>query len=199
MTATPGSLRAAWLVSLQSLIWTLLGSAAAIVIGVAGATGALVAFGAIGCVDALGSAALVYHFGHALRHERISAHLEQVAHRIVVVGLVAVGFATIVVNTWRLIVGSEGDASDVGILLSAVSLVVLTALSARKRAVARRVSSAALRADGHLSAVGAALAAITLAGTAATQQFGWHWADATAAILVGGIAMLLGITSGRAG
>ena len=193
MTVAPADLRAAWLVSLQSIICTILASTAAVVIGVASSTGVLVAFGAIGFVDALGSAALVYHFGHTLRHERISAHLEQVAHRIVVVGLVAVGFATIVVDALRLIVGSDSEPSDLGVLLAGISLLVLTALSARKRLIARRVSSAALRADGHLSAVGAALAAITLAGTVATEQFGWHWADTTAAILVGALAILLGV------
>ena len=199
VTATPESLRAAWLVSLQSIVWTVFASTAAVVIGVTSGSGVLVAFGAIGFVDALGSAALVYHFGHAIRHERISVYREQVAHRIVVVGLVTVGFATIVVNAARLILGSEGEASDLGVLLAAISLLVLTALSARKRTIARRVSSRALRADGHLSAVGATLAAITLAGTVATRQFGWHWADAAAAILVGGIAMHLGIASAGVG
>ena len=199
LTGAPESLRAAWLVSLQSIIWTVFASTAAIAIGASSGSGALVAFGAIGLVDALGSGALVYHFGHAIRHERVSAHREQVAHRIVVVGLVAVGLATIVVNVARLILASEGEASELGVLLAAISLLVLTALSARKRSIARRVSSSALRADGHLSAVGATLAAITLAGTVATQQFGWHWADAAAAILVGGIAMHLGVASAGVG
>src|SRR5262249_16869128 len=144
------------------------------------------------------SAALVYHFGHAVRHTRISTRLEQRAHRVVVGGLVVVGCSTIAVDAVRLILGLEGGRSVVGIILAAASLAVLGALSFRQCSIAGRVSSAALRADGHLSAVGAALAAITLAGTAAHQLLGWGWTDATAAIIAGGIAVLIGVQSARA-
>jgi divalent metal cation (Fe/Co/Zn/Cd) transporter len=126
---------------------------------------------------------------------RVSARREVIAHRIVVVGLITVGLATIAIDVRRLVIGTGGKASLAAIGLATVSLLVLTILSIRKRSIARRVSSAALRADGHLSSVGAAMAAITLGATALTQLFGWHWADATAAIIVGGIAVLLGVQS----
>jgi divalent metal cation (Fe/Co/Zn/Cd) transporter len=192
---TTEDVRAGWQISRQSILWTIVASTVAVAIGVISGSGALVAFGVIGFVDAMGSSALVYHFGHALRHEQISLRGEKVAHRIVIVGLIAVGLATVVINATRLAVGVEVNASVVGIGLAAVSVPVLTVLAIRKRVIARRVSSAALRADGHLSAVGAALATITLAGTAASEAFGWQWADAIAAIAVGCIAAFVGIQS----
>jgi divalent metal cation (Fe/Co/Zn/Cd) transporter len=68
-------------------------------------------------------------------------------------------------------------------------------LSARKQWVARRVGSPALLADGYLSAIGALQAAVALAGLAATRWLGWDWADAAAAIAVGGVAVTLAVLS----
>jgi divalent metal cation (Fe/Co/Zn/Cd) transporter len=38
-------------------------------------------------------------------------------------------------------------------------------------------------------------AVVTLAGTAATRWLGWHWADATATIVVGCVAVTLAVTT----
>ena len=184
-------------VSAVSVAWTVTSSILAIAIGVGSHTAVLVAFGAIGTVDAIGSAALVYHFHHGLRHDRLSAELEALAHHIVLVGLFSVGCTAIVGGIVRLTAPPSGHSSDAGVLLAAISLVVLLALSARKRKVARRTGSDALRSDGHLSAVGAMLAAVTLAGTGADRWFGWEWADALATILVGVIAASLAVSTWR--
>ena len=61
------------------------------------------------------------------------------------------------------------------------------------QAVATRVGSPALRADGLLSGVGAAQAAVTLLGTLAVRWFGWTWMDAAAAIAVGTVAVVVAI------
>ena len=188
---------AALLVSLQSVVLTVAASSTAIVVGLRSDTAVLVAFGAIGFVDAVGSVALVYHFRHARRHDRLSADLEKVAHRIVLIGLLLVGSAAIVGGVARLAMNQSSEASNVGIVLAAVSLVLLSILSVRKRSIARRVSSNALRSDGHLSAIGAMQAAVTLAGTAVTRWAGWHWADAAATVVVGCVAATLALATWR--
>jgi divalent metal cation (Fe/Co/Zn/Cd) transporter len=187
-------MRAAWLISLQTVIWTVIASCLALSLGVASGSAALAAFGAIGFIDALGSIALVYHFRHGLRHDALSDRLESIAHRVVLVGLLAVGLGAIVGGIIRLIAG-QGGSSNAGSVLAAVSLVMLSVLSARKISLARLVSSPALLADGRLSGVGAMQAAVTLFGTAMTRWLGWHWADAVAAALVGAVAITVAITS----
>ena len=193
MSTSPRSARtptdAAWLVSIQSIVWTACASTAAIVLGLLGHTFVLVALGGIGLVDGVGSVALVYHFHHARRHDALSERLELVAHRIVVGGLGLVGLGAIVVSIVRLISGTRGDASVAGTALAAASLVVLYGLSRRKRTIARLVPSGALLSDGHLSGVGAAQAAIALVGAATTRWFDWQWADASAALVVGFVAV----------
>ena len=181
--------RAAWLVSVQSVAWTVVAGSGAVALGLVERSAVLVAFGAIGLVDAVGSTALVHHFSHSARHDEFSEHLERRAHRIVLVGMFGVGSVVIVGSTARLVTGASSHSSMAGVVLAAASLVVLLALSARKRSLATVVSSGALRSDGHLSAVGAAQAGVALVGTAAAAWFAWHWADAAAALVVGCVAV----------
>jgi divalent metal cation (Fe/Co/Zn/Cd) transporter len=190
-------LRSAWIVSAISATWTVLSGAAAIVLGATASSAVLVAFGAVGLVDALGSATLVYHFRHALRHDELSDRLEHIAHRVVVVGLFAVGAGAVVLGGVRLASGEATDSTIAGVVLAAVSLVVLVVLSAKKRAIARRVGSPALRSDGHLSAIGATQAGVTLVGSV-TAAIGWHWADPVAAMVVGVVTIVIGVQSRRA-
>jgi divalent metal cation (Fe/Co/Zn/Cd) transporter len=194
----PDPVRAAWLVSVQSVIWTVVASSGAIALGIAGDSAVLIAFGAIGFVDALGSVALVYHFRHALKHDEMSERLENVAHRVVLVGLFVVGTGAVVLGCARLVVGTGGGSSNAGTALAAISLVALVALSARKQSLGRRVGSDALVADGRLSGVGAMQAAVTLFGTAADRGLHWDWADAVAAALVGLVAIGVAIATRRA-
>ena len=189
------AVRAARRVSEASIVCTTLGSTAAVALGVDASSAALVAFGAVGYVDLVGSVALVHHFRHALRHDALSDHFEQRAHRVVTVGLFSVGVVTVIAGGVRLAIGSSADTAIGGIVVASVSLVALGALSARKAVVAARVRSAALRADGHLSSVGAAQALVVLVGTVATRVLSWHWADNVAALVVGSVALGLATVS----
>jgi divalent metal cation (Fe/Co/Zn/Cd) transporter len=176
-------------------VFTLATSAAAVALGIATSTIVLIAFGAIGLLDAIGSVALAYHFKHGLRHEQLSEELERVAHRIVLVGLLVVGASAVVAGVTRLALEQSSSSTAAGTALAAVSLFILATFALRKTVVARRIGSAALRSDGHLSAIGAAQAAIAIAGTAAAEWFGWSSADAFATTLVGVVAVAV---SGRA-
>ena len=185
----------AWLVSLISVVWTVVASSIAVALGVTGNSAVLVAFGAIGFVDALGSIALVYHFRHALRHDELSERLENIAHRVVLAGLFVVGAGAVIVGIVRLIIGASGESSKAGTALAAISLVALLVLSLRKQLIARRVGSDALLSDGRLSGVGALQAGFTLFGSAAARWFHWDWADAVAASLVGIVAIGVAINA----
>ncbi len=184
-------------ISTLSVAWTVVSSTLAVAIGIRSHTAVLVAFGAVGIVDAVASVTLAYHFHHGLRDDQLSERLEKLAHRVVLVGLFSVGCAAVLGGLIRLVIVQSGGASNAGVVLAAVSLVGLVALSARKQQIARRISSNALLSDGHLSAAGATLAAVTLTGTATARWLGWHWADAVATILVGIIAIWLAISTWR--
>ncbi|MBV9284574.1 MAG: cation transporter [Acidimicrobiia bacterium] len=118
------------------------------------------------------------------------------AHRIVTVGLVVVGAAAVIGGLLRLLLGGTAESSVAGTVIAGSSVVMLSGLSRRKVVLARDVGSPALRSDGHLSAVGAAQAVVTLLGTV-TTLIGWPWADPAAAIAVGVFAMNVGVQSWR--
>ena len=178
-------------VSIASAIWTLLASIALVVVGVRDGSLALIAFGSVGLFDFASDIVLVVHFRAALRR-RDSAHLERVAIRIVGVGLIAVGVTAVIYSVIHLSTHHTAHASSLSIALSAVSLIALTALAVRKAQIAVQLPSIALAADGKLTTVGAVLAAVTLAGTAALEAFDWWWADPTAALTIGVAAATLG-------
>jgi divalent metal cation (Fe/Co/Zn/Cd) transporter len=175
----------AFVLSVASVCWTVVSSTLAVAIGISTHVAVLVAFGAVGIVDAVGSVSLAYHFHHARRHDQLSARLEAISHRIVLVGLTLVGISSVVGGILRLGASSKSDAGVAGLVLAAASTLVLTLLSIGKQRVAQRIGSDALRSDGHLSGIGAVLGAVTLVGTAATHWFGWSWVDGVATILVG--------------
>jgi divalent metal cation (Fe/Co/Zn/Cd) transporter len=63
--------------------------------------------------------------------------------------------------------------------------------------IAERVPSAALRSDGHLSAIGATQAGVVLVGSLLTAQWSVTWADNAAALVVGVVAIVLAISTWR--
>ena len=86
-----------------------------------------------------------------------------------------------------MIVGAEAEESIVGIVLAAVSLLVMPALAIAKRRTAKRMGSATLLADSTETLLCSYLSAILLAGLVLNAVGGWWWADSLAAI---GIAFL---------
>ena len=71
----------------------------------------------------------------------------------------------------------EPEGSVVGIAVSAIAIVAMPALARAKYGVNKVIGSASLRADIAETISCAYLAAVTLAGLAATMLFGWWWAQ----------------------
>ena len=185
MARTPiRDVRSAFVVSLVSVVWTVASGGAAIALGIASGSAVLVAFGAIGFVDAAGSVALAYHFHHGLRHDELSDEIEKLAHRVVLMGLVTVGAAAFAGGLFRLFTKQSAHASAAGIVLAAVSLVVMPLLARAKRRVSSRLGSAAMNADAMQTQFCTYLSAILLAGLLLNALAGWWWADPVAALVM---------------
>lgn len=190
-------LRAGLQLSGASVAWTVFASTAAVALGIRAGSLVLVAFGFTGLLDAVGSATLVLHFRHALRHEAFSDRREQLALRVVTLGLVIVGTSTAVESTRRLIGHVESHAVPTGVALAAISIGVLGLLAVRKHRTAGRIPSRALLADGWLSATGCLLAIVTVTGTGLTSAYGWWWVDPLAAAAVACVALTVAAVMAR--
>src|SRR5215210_3795687 len=115
-------------VSTASIAWTVVSGTLAVIVGLSTGSLVLVAFGFTAILDAAGSAALVVNFRHALRHDAISTHLEHRALRVVTLGLIAVGSLTGLESVRRLVSGVTAEAAPAGLVLAALSTVVLAVL-----------------------------------------------------------------------
>ena len=85
---------------------------------------------------------------------------------------------------WSLFHREEPEKSVVGIVLAALSLLVMPLLARAKRRVAARLESRALHADSRQTDICAYLSAILLGGLLLNALFGWWWADSIAALLM---------------
>jgi divalent metal cation (Fe/Co/Zn/Cd) transporter len=74
------------------------------------------------------------------------------------------------------------EASIVGLVTLALSVVVMPVLARAKRRVARALQSRALEADAAQTSLCAYLSVIALAGVGLNAAFGWWWADPVAAL-----------------
>lgn len=89
------------------------------------------------------------------------------------------------------------EESVVGIVLAAVSLVVMPLLVRAKRNVARGINSGALMADSKQTELCTYLSAILLAGLLLNALLGWWWADPVAALIMVPIIVKEGIEALR--
>jgi divalent metal cation (Fe/Co/Zn/Cd) transporter len=144
-------------------------------------------------LDVGSSMVLIWRFRHERSGRSSVEHAERVAHRVAAASLVGFGVLLAASSARELARGSHPDASALGVTLAAVSVAALPVLARLKYRAAAAVESAALRADAHLTAVGAGSAVVTLLGLGLVAVFGWWWTDAAAALILAGVALRQGV------
>jgi divalent metal cation (Fe/Co/Zn/Cd) transporter len=90
---------------------------------------------------------------------------------------------------WDLLARSEPSESLPGIVLAALSLVVMPALAIAKRRVGRKMSSRTVVADGGQTLLCSYLSAVLLVGLVANAALGWWWADPIAGLVIAVLAV----------
>jgi divalent metal cation (Fe/Co/Zn/Cd) transporter len=81
----------------------------------------------------------------------------------------------------------------VGVVILALSVLVMPLLARAKREVADQMQSGALRAEARQTSLCAYLSFIALSGVALNAAFGWWWADPVAALAMVPIIVIEGI------
>src|SRR3989441_5675108 len=97
----------------------------------------------------------------------------------------------------RLVTGDRPGESVVGIVLMALSLMVMPLLARAKLRLAASLGGPALRADAHETIVCAWLSATTLLGLGLNAVLGWWWADPVAALAMLPLIVREGIEAWR--
>lgn len=164
--------------------WNLLEAAVSLAAGVAAGSVALVGFGADSLVEVSSGAVLLWRLRAEAADARRAERVERRALKLVGWSFLALAAYVLYEAVSSLARREEPEASVVGVVLAALSVVVMPLLARAKRRVAAGLSSRALAADSRQTDICAYLSAILLAGLALNALFGWWWADPAAALLM---------------
>lgn len=155
----------------------------AILFGALAGSIALVGFGIDSVIEVTSGAALLWRLRADLDAER-RERVEAITLRIVGVCFLALAAYVCYEAVASLVGRKPPERSVPGIVLAAVSLVVMPLLARAKRKIARGIKSAAMQADAMQTELCAYLSAILLGGLLLNALLGWWWADPVAALLM---------------
>jgi len=168
----------------------------ALVAGVVAGSIALVGFGFDSLIEVTSGTVLLWRLRADVdewRRERVEA----VSLRVVGACFVVLAIYVTYDSIKSLVRADAPDESLVGIVLAAVSLVIMPLLVRAKRKVARTINSGALMADSKQTELCTYLSAILLGGLLLNALLGWWWADPVAALIMVPIIVKEGIEALR--
>jgi divalent metal cation (Fe/Co/Zn/Cd) transporter len=164
----------------------------AISAGTVASSSALVAFGLDSTIEVASAAAVAWQFAGRDPEAR-----ERAALRVIAVSFFALAAYVTVESVRTLLGAAEPEPSTVGIVLAAVSLVVMPFLSAAQRRAGRELGSSSAVADSHQTLLCTYLSGVLLLGLVLTATLGWSWADPVVALVIAAVAVREGITAWR--
>ena len=197
-TAPPSSARRAvlirrirWIVG-ATIGYNVIEAIIAIAAGTVASSAALIGFGLDSVVEVLSAAAVAWQFASADPQKR-----EQITLRVIALSFFGLALFVTVDATRALLGATEPDHSTVGIILAAVSLAVMPALSWMERRTGRELGSASAVADSKQTLICSYLSAALLAGLVLNSLLGWAWADSIAALVIAVFATREGLEAWR--
>ncbi|GAA4912271.1 cation transporter [Streptomonospora salina] len=159
----------------------------AITAGTLASSTALIGFGLDSVIEVSSAAAVAWQF--SARDAAVRQDRERRALRIIAVSFFALA-AYVSVDAVRSLLGAgEADPSIPGIVLAALSVLIMPFLSLTQRRTGRELSSASAVADSKQTLLCTYLSAALLAGLLANALLGWAWADPLVALLIAAVAV----------
>jgi divalent metal cation (Fe/Co/Zn/Cd) transporter len=167
-----------------TITYNLIEAAVALVAGTVASSAALIGFGLDSVIKVASAAAVAWQFSGADPEAR-----ERAALRVIAVSFFALaGYVT--VEALRSLFGaSEAAPSTVGIVLAAVSLLVMPFLSYAQRRAGRELGSASAVADSKQTLLCTYLSGVLLLGLVLNSLLGWSWADPVVALVIAAAAV----------
>ena len=184
--------RRAQLLAGVAVTYNVLEAVVAITAGALASSIALVGFGLDSLIEVSSGLVILWQFRHPIPESR-----ERRALRLIAISFFALaGYVT--VESLRSLLGSGHPApSTVGIVLAAVSLVVMPVLSWAQRRTGRALGSGSVIADSTQTLLCTYLSAALLVGLLLNALLGWHWADPIAGLVIAGFAVKEGVEAWR--
>ncbi|GIF43537.1 cation transporter [Actinoplanes xinjiangensis] len=156
----------------------------AITAGTVASSTALIGFGLDSVIEVSSATAVAWQFAGRDPERR-----EKTALRIIAISFFALAAYITVASVRDLIGGAEAEHSPVGLILAALSLVIMPGLSYAQRRAGRELGSRSAVADSRQTLLCTYLSAVLLVGLAVNSLFGWFWADPLAALVIAAVAV----------
>jgi len=160
----------------------------AISAGTVASSAALIGFGLDSVIEVLSAAAVAWQFTR-----KDPERWEKPTLRVIAVSFFLLAAYVTVSAVLSLAGVTEPEHSTVGLVLTALSVVVMPMVSLLERRAGRELGSATAVADSKQTLICAYLSVAVLAGLALNSIFGWAWADSVAALFIAAFAIREGI------
>jgi divalent metal cation (Fe/Co/Zn/Cd) transporter len=163
--------------------WNVIEAVVAISAGIAAGSVALVGFGIDSTIEVSASVSVLWLL--AGRHDE---RREQRTSKAIAISFAALALYVAVEAIASLAANDRPHHSTAGIILAALSLLVMPGLALAKRATGRAMGSGSVVADGTQTLLCSYLSAALLLGLVLNTVLGWWWADPLAGLVIAFVA-----------
>jgi len=196
-TARRGAVRRSRLLNRLTIGWNVAEGVIAVAAGIMAGSVSLVGFGLDSGIEVSAAVILAWRFGKEKR-PGCMADFDRLATRLIAVSF-AVLAAYVGVESLRDLVGHRApETSVVGIVLAAVSLLVMPLLARAKRRLAPVLGSRAAVSEANQTSLCALLSAVLLVGLGLNALLGWWWADPGTGLFIATLAGIEAVRTWRA-
>jgi divalent metal cation (Fe/Co/Zn/Cd) transporter len=183
--------RIRWIVA-ATIGYNAIEAVVAITAGSVASSAALVGFGLDSTIEVLSAAAVAWQFSR-----RDPERWEKGTLRVIAISFFALALYVTATSVAALVGRADVEHSTVGIVITALSVVIMPFLSLAERRAGRELDSASAVADSKQTLLCTYLSAAVLIGLVANSLLGWWWADAVAGLVIAAFATREGIEAWR--
>jgi len=180
------------LLTAATISYNIVEAVVALLAGTRASSAALIGFGLDSVIEVASAAAVAWQFSGKDPEAR-----ERLALKVIALSFFGLA-AYVTVDAVRTFAGGrEAESTVAGVVLAAVSLVVMPMLSTAQRRAGRELGSASAVADSRQTLLCTYLSGVLLVGLLLNALFGWWWADPLVALAIAAVAVREGRTAWR--
>lgn len=183
--------RVRWIVGI-TIGYNVIEAAVAISAGALASSAALIGFGLDSVIEVFSAVAVAWQFSR-----RDPERWEKATVRVIAIAFFALAGYITVDSVFALTGATDVDPSPMGILIAALSVLVMPLLAWVERRTGTELGSASVVADSRQLLLCVYLSATVLLGLVLNSWLGWAWADSVAALVIAALAVREGIEAWR--
>ncbi len=186
-TARQSALRRSRLLNRLTIGWNVVEGVIALVAGVVAGSVSLVGFGLDSGIEVSAAVILAWRLAKEIG-PGCMADFDRRATRLIAVSFATLAAYVAVESVRDLVAAKAPETSIVGIVLAALSLIVMPLMARAKRRRAPALGSRAAASEAGQTSLCAVLSAVLLVGLGLNASLGWWWADPTAGLVIAALA-----------